>query len=132
MIITPISSLANILDHRFRGRNLLPGDKGLALQTIGNVVTGLHGVDCPRLDDVLDFIAERGPFNNSGSFECSPFHFWSALYAAQVATYGDELPLAVTLLWHLWDVSFLLSLLPKQAQSECFLQLISVLMDAHV
>lgn len=34
----------------------------------------------PVLDEVMEYISERGVFGDTGNLDCHPFHFWSVLH----------------------------------------------------
>ena len=40
----------------------------------------------PKIDDILEFIGERGIFKDSTGLDCHPFHFWTSLYPIQPPT----------------------------------------------
>ena len=40
-----------------------------------------RAVTAPPIDDLLDFIGEKGAFKESSTFQCHPFNFWASLYA---------------------------------------------------
>jgi hypothetical protein len=79
MFITPTALLANVFDHRFRGRTLDAESRAIALRHISTLVGHLPQVGPVNVNDVLDFMAERGQFKGS-QIECHPFQFWAAIF----------------------------------------------------
>ena len=107
MLLSPVATLANLVDHRYRGASLTAEDRGAALKNFAKLVSQWDGaaVHIPPIDDLLkdgtilqfdvitvhilssldllDFISEKGTYADSQGFECHPFNFWSAIYSGQ-------------------------------------------------
>ena len=100
MILTRAAILANILDHRYsfctkfrtmnisrryRGQALEVGERSGAYRELPLFVDDISLAlsHPPALDNVLDFVSQRGMFANCQDFDCSPYRFWSALFPAE-------------------------------------------------
>ena len=71
--------MANLLDHRYRGKNLTPELRAKALRNIASVAE-MVALDAPSLDEALAFIGETGVFQHTTGLECHPFLFWKSVH----------------------------------------------------
>ena len=85
MLLTPVAALANLVDYRYRGAHLESEDRSAALKDMAKLIAQLDGaaVHAPPVDDLLDFIGEKGAYKDSAGFQCHPFNFWAAVYPSQ-------------------------------------------------
>ena len=79
MLLHERALVANLLDHRYRGRKLTPALRAKALRNIASVAEKV-ALDPPSLDEALAFIGETGAFQQSVGLECHPFLFWNSVH----------------------------------------------------
>ena len=95
MFLKPLACLANLFDHRYRGRLLSPELRTSALMSLERYCQLLK-CECPCLEDVSEFIEARGRFGRLPTLHCTPMSLWQTLFAgdplAQLASMLTTLP----------------------------------------
>lgn len=82
-LLTDVGLVAHCMDHRFRGASLDRNDRARALRAVPEVAAQL-GIPPPPLDEILEFIAERGIYSAVGQLDCHPYNVWDTVLGAPV------------------------------------------------
>ncbi len=77
-LLPDVALVAHCLDHRYRGVSLERNDRARALRAIPSVAA-MFSTAAPPLDEVLDFIAERGIYSDVGQLDCHPYNVWETV-----------------------------------------------------